>query len=71
MNILITGGTGLIGKALVKSLSGEHRLTVVTRDITKAKETLDSLSQNSPVSFIDSIDAIDDGSLSCDSKFSR
>lgn len=60
MNILITGGTGLIGKALVKSLSGEHRLTVVTRDITKAKETLDSLSQNSPVSFIDSIDAIDD-----------
>ncbi len=32
MNILITGGTGFVGKTLVKHLSGlNHRLYLVTR----------------------------------------
>ncbi len=38
MHVLITGGTGLIGSALCKSLAfKEIKLTVLTRDIQKAK----------------------------------
>ncbi|OOF14573.1 TIGR01777 family protein [Salinivibrio proteolyticus] len=35
MNILITGGTGLIGKALVAKLQPQHQLTVLSRDKEK------------------------------------
>lgn len=41
MNILITGGTGLIGSALVKTLSTPHtHITVLTRSATKAASNL-------------------------------
>jgi uncharacterized protein (TIGR01777 family) len=36
MNILITGGTGLIGKELIKFLNNHHNVTVFTRSISKA-----------------------------------
>lgn len=41
MHIFITGGTGLIGSALIQKLSAQgHRVTVLTRDIDKAKQKL-------------------------------
>jgi uncharacterized protein (TIGR01777 family) len=41
MNILITGGTGFIGQALVKALRNKHhRLVVFCRDIEDAKRIL-------------------------------
>ncbi len=40
--ILITGGTGLIGRKLVKSLSGDYKITVVTRDPGRASRLLGS-----------------------------
>jgi len=41
MNYLITGGTGLIGKALIASLSQEaSHITVLTRNIESARNTL-------------------------------
>ena len=41
MNVLITGGTGLIGKALIKALRQNHaNITVLTRNCTKAAKTL-------------------------------
>lgn len=43
MNILITGGTGFIGQALVKALRDNHHTVVVfCRDIEKAKRILGS-----------------------------
>jgi len=35
MNILITGGTGLIGSALIPFLDNHHKVTVLTRNTTK------------------------------------
>ena len=35
MNILITGGTGLIGSALIPFLNNHHKVTVLTRNVTK------------------------------------
>ncbi|MBU2925892.1 TIGR01777 family oxidoreductase [Colwellia sp. 1_MG-2023] len=41
MNVLITGGTGLIGKALIKVLRQSHtNITVLTRNCSKAVKTL-------------------------------
>ncbi len=40
MNILITGGSGLIGKALCNKLKQENNLTVLTRHPQKAKARL-------------------------------
>lgn len=41
MNYLITGGTGLIGKAFIKSLStNTAQITVLTRNVKKAKKLL-------------------------------
>jgi uncharacterized protein (TIGR01777 family) len=41
MNILITGGTGLIGRALIKALNGENvHITVLTRNIDDASTVL-------------------------------
>ncbi|MGL5758232.1 TIGR01777 family oxidoreductase [Plesiomonas sp.] len=42
MNILITGATGLIGRALTKQLKREHQLTILTRDIDSARSVLGS-----------------------------
>lgn len=43
MNILITGGTGLIGRALIKALKGENvQITVLTRDVKKASTSLNN-----------------------------
>lgn len=39
MHIFITGGTGLIGRALIHAL-GDHEITVLTRDLVKAKSRL-------------------------------
>lgn len=57
MNILITGGTGLIGSALLKQLS-TNQLCIVTRNVAKAKQTLKHLpAQN--LTFISDIKKLD------------
>ena len=40
MKILILGGTGFIGRNVAINLSGDNKVTVLTRDIEKAKNTL-------------------------------
>jgi uncharacterized protein (TIGR01777 family) len=51
MNYLITGGTGLIGKALIDSLgTTDNTITVLTRDIEKASSLL-----NKEITFIDEL----------------
>lgn len=40
MNILLTGGTGLIGSALVKRWHNQHQLWVLSRDSQKAEKRL-------------------------------
>ena len=51
MNYLITGGTGLIGKALIISLGTiNNTITVLTRDIEKASSLL-----NKEIKFIDEL----------------
>jgi len=51
MNYLITGGTGLIGKGLIDSLSTtDNTITVLTRDIEKASSLL-----NKEIKFIDEL----------------
>ncbi|WP_133408591.1 TIGR01777 family oxidoreductase [Parashewanella tropica] len=40
MKILITGGTGFIGQALVPLLCTEHKVTVLTRNLNNAKAKL-------------------------------
>lgn len=40
MHILLTGGTGLIGSALVKHWLNQHKLVVLTRDPNRAKQQL-------------------------------
>lgn len=43
MNILITGGTGLIGRSLINALNTENvQITVLTRDIKKASKLLNA-----------------------------
>ena len=42
MRIFITGGTGLIGQALIETLSLQgHVITVLSRDVDKAKLKLE------------------------------
>lgn len=44
MRIFITGGTGLIGSELVRTLHGRgNRITVLTRDVNKAEDKLGNL----------------------------
>lgn len=50
MKLFITGATGLIGHALITSLSGNNEIVALTRDIEKAKQ-----SQPTTVSWIDDI----------------
>lgn len=40
MRILMTGGTGLIGRALIDKWRGQHEITVLTRDVGKAATQL-------------------------------
>ena len=40
MNILLTGGTGLIGTQLIHQLGHLHQFTVLTRSVEKARKTL-------------------------------
>ncbi|MED6322495.1 MAG: TIGR01777 family oxidoreductase [Pseudomonadota bacterium] len=40
MNILLTGGTGLIGSEFIRQYSPEHEFTVISRDAEKAKSKL-------------------------------
>lgn len=40
MNILITGATGLIGRALVAQWQNQHQLHILSRSVIKAKEKL-------------------------------
>ena len=61
MNILITGGTGFIGKKLITKFS-DYQFTVLTRNIERAKKTLGDthtylteISQLSPETKFDSI----------------
>jgi uncharacterized protein len=55
-NILITGGTGFIGRNLINSLlsEGNNKITVITRDIEKAKK-IDGFEQ---IEFLNSIDML-------------
>jgi len=51
MNVLITGGTGLIGKALIKTLKHNNaNITVLTRDCVKASKIL-----GNHINFIDEL----------------
>ena len=63
MRIFITGGTGLIGKALIQTLSLQgHAITVFSRDINKAKlelgEQIDYCSSLDDLKSLDGYDAI-------------
>ncbi|CZF77494.1 Epimerase family protein [Grimontia celer] len=53
MKILITGGTGLIGRALIDKLE-DHEITVLTRSAQKAASLLPGR-----VQYIESLDALD------------
>ncbi|MCW8107903.1 TIGR01777 family oxidoreductase [Alteromonas ponticola] len=55
MHILITGGTGLIGRHLIKALVSKHDITVLTRNAERASAIL---KQN--LSFVQSLDEISD-----------
>ncbi|WP_428611795.1 TIGR01777 family oxidoreductase [Shewanella sp.] len=62
MRILITGGTGFIGKALVKALETEHELTLLTRSAGKAHLALGNqhklLGNLGALSNLDGFDAV-------------
>ena len=53
MNILMTGGTGLIGSEFIRQFSHEHTFTVVSRNIAKAKELL-----GNGVEYVESVAAV-------------
>lgn len=60
MKLLVTGGTGLIGSALVESLAERgDSITVLTRDITNAKKKL-GRSNTKSVGFIESLSGLRD-----------
>lgn len=56
MKILITGATGLIGRALVKQLM-THDLVILTREIHRAKQQLAHI-QSQSLSFINNLDSL-------------
>lgn len=53
LNILMTGGTGLIGSEFIRQFSDEHSFTVVSRNIAKAKELL-----GNGVEYVESVAAV-------------
>lgn len=57
MRMLLTGGTGLIGRALIERWRHQHDITVLTRDVGKAATQLAN------VSFVHSLDEVDFNSI--------
>ncbi|WP_428772087.1 TIGR01777 family oxidoreductase [Vibrio sp.] len=58
MKILITGGTGLIGRELIKHLA-THKLVLLTRNPTRAKQLVNHADLGN-ISYIDSLDGFHD-----------
>ncbi|MBD1559147.1 TIGR01777 family protein [Vibrio sp. S9_S30] len=58
MKVLLTGGTGFIGKELVKHLAG-HQIVILTRSIETARETLTHADFGN-IEYITSFDAFSD-----------
>jgi uncharacterized protein (TIGR01777 family) len=62
MNILITGGSGLIGRPLINKLTPSHHVILLTRDIRRAQSLFNSSSVECVKSLqdvnIDTIDAV-------------
>ena len=54
-NIFITGGSGLIGQALIKKINTNFNITILTRDINRCKQILKSHNHI----YIDSLDKLD------------
>ena len=60
MNILLTGGTGLIGSEFISQYRNQHTFTVVSRDTSKAKAKLgEDIAVINAVSKIEDISAFD------------
>ncbi|MFD3392499.1 TIGR01777 family oxidoreductase [Alteromonas macleodii] len=60
MNILLTGGTGLIGSEFIRQYSREHEFTVISRDALKAKSKLgDNVKIVENVSSIENFESFD------------
>jgi uncharacterized protein (TIGR01777 family) len=60
MHILLTGGTGLIGSALLKKLRNQHAITVLTRNPTKAYKQLGhDITVINDLTSLDDLDHID------------
>ncbi|WP_394220872.1 TIGR01777 family oxidoreductase [Alteromonas gracilis] len=60
MNILMTGGTGLIGREFIRQYSREHTFTVVSRNIAKAKSILgDNVEVVEAISEVKNFDTFD------------
>ena len=60
MNILLTGGTGLIGSEFIRQYSREHEFTVISRDFAKAKSKLgDNVKIVENVSSIENFESFD------------
>ncbi len=55
MNILITGGSGLIGRALIHKLAPSHQVTLLTRDVKRAQ----SLFQSRPIKCVNNLKDVD------------
>jgi uncharacterized protein (TIGR01777 family) len=55
MNILMTGGTGLIGSAFIRKYLSEHQFTVTTRNKERAKKAL-----GDDVTLLSSVDEVTD-----------
>jgi uncharacterized protein (TIGR01777 family) len=55
MNILLTGGTGLIGQALIRALTQEHQLLVITRTPNKhaSQNDKDNISYIADLALVD------------------
>ncbi|WP_457623117.1 complex I NDUFA9 subunit family protein [Persephonella sp.] len=52
MKIFITGGTGFVGRYLVKNLSEHHQIILPTRDIKKAENLFENLKSQQNITFI-------------------
>jgi len=60
VNILMTGGTGLIGSEFIRQYSREHTFTVVSRNIAKAKSILgDNVEVVEAISEVKNFDTFD------------
>ncbi|MGB0836243.1 MAG: TIGR01777 family oxidoreductase [Psychrobium sp.] len=55
MNILITGGTGLIGRSLINALAPDEQIILLTRSLKKAQ----AMFKERPVLCVESLDDVD------------